>query len=159
MLAEGGSRTRTRLTLRPGQNGTKKLQDKYGERLLAVRYRYDPARRVRIKTVELIEEQLPWIAPPPQSRSKRACAGPDCILGNRTAPSGKVRRRRVAKGKQTVAPALVGRLRAGTGTPYGGEMNTAIYLLSESIYICKEMCIGRGYIVRSTSSYTTRRVQ
>ncbi|HXG29426.1 MAG TPA: hypothetical protein VNJ47_11350 [Nevskiales bacterium] len=38
---------KTRLTLKPGQNGTRKLQDKYGDRLLAVRYRYDPARRVR----------------------------------------------------------------------------------------------------------------
>ena len=51
---------RTRLTLRPGQDGTKKLQQKYGERLLAVRYRYDPQRMLRIKTVELIEEALPW---------------------------------------------------------------------------------------------------
>jgi hypothetical protein len=50
-----------RLTLRPGQNGTKKLQQKYGGRLLAVRYRYDEARRLRFKTVELVEEQLPWI--------------------------------------------------------------------------------------------------
>lgn len=55
---------KTRLTLRPGQNGTKKLQGKYGDRLLAVRYRYDDERRVRIKTVELIEEELPWIMAP-----------------------------------------------------------------------------------------------
>jgi hypothetical protein len=51
---------KTRLTLKPGQNGTKKLMDKYGERLLAVRYRYDPALRIRLKTVELVEEQMPW---------------------------------------------------------------------------------------------------
>lgn len=54
---------KTRLTLKPGQNGTKKLQDKYGGRLLAVRYRYDPGRRLRVKTVELIEEELPWELP------------------------------------------------------------------------------------------------
>jgi hypothetical protein len=59
---------RTRLTLRPGDNGTKKLQAKYGERLLAVRYRYDPAGRRRLKTVELIEEELPWDIPPPGTR-------------------------------------------------------------------------------------------
>lgn len=47
---------KTRLTLKPGQNGTKKMLDKYGERLLAVRYRYDAARHLRIKTVELVEE-------------------------------------------------------------------------------------------------------
>jgi hypothetical protein len=54
---------KTRLTLRAGQNGTKKLQRKYGDRLLAVRYRYDAVRRLRLKTVELIEEQLPWEVP------------------------------------------------------------------------------------------------
>jgi alpha-D-ribose 1-methylphosphonate 5-triphosphate synthase subunit PhnL len=52
---------KTRLTLRPGQNGTKKLLRKYGGRLLAVRYRYDEARRLRLKTVELVEDQLPWV--------------------------------------------------------------------------------------------------
>lgn len=54
--------SRTRLTLRPGENGTKKLQAKYGPRLLAVRYRYDPVGQRRLKTVEL-EEELPWSAP------------------------------------------------------------------------------------------------
>lgn len=54
---------RTRLTLRPGENGTKKLQAKYGPRLLAVRYRYDPVGQRRLKTVELIEEELPWSVP------------------------------------------------------------------------------------------------
>lgn len=51
---------KTRLTLRPGQNGTKKLVAKYGRKLVAVRYRYDPAYKIRLKTVELIEEELPW---------------------------------------------------------------------------------------------------
>jgi len=66
MPADG---VKTRLTLRPGQNGTKKLQDKYGDRLLAVRYRYDPVRRIRIKTVEIIEEEFPWSPPLPAGRS------------------------------------------------------------------------------------------
>src|SRR5690349_18822562 len=60
---------RTRLTLRPGQNGTKKLVHKYGGRLVAVRYRYDEARRLRFKTVELVEEQIPWVPPVPPDRS------------------------------------------------------------------------------------------
>jgi len=34
-----------------------------------VRYRYDEARRLRLKTVELVEEQLPWIPPVPPDRS------------------------------------------------------------------------------------------
>lgn len=56
---------RTGLTLRPGENGTKKLMQKYGARLLAVRYRYDVAGQRRLKTVELIEEEMPWTPPPP----------------------------------------------------------------------------------------------
>ncbi len=59
---------KTRLTLRPGSNGTKKLQLKYGVRLLAVRYRYDLDRRIRLKTVELIEEELPWTPALPPGR-------------------------------------------------------------------------------------------
>ena len=51
---------KTRLTLKPGQNGTKKLVQKYGRRLVAVRYRYDVYQRIRLKTVELVEEELPW---------------------------------------------------------------------------------------------------
>ena len=50
----------TRLTLNPGQSGTKKLTKKYGERLICVRYRYDPQKRKRYKTVELIEETKDW---------------------------------------------------------------------------------------------------
>ena len=61
---------KTRLTLKPGQNGTKKLQAKYGDRLVAVRFRYDAAARRRLKTVELIEEVLPW--DPPAPRPNRA---------------------------------------------------------------------------------------
>lgn len=50
----------TRLTLRPGQNGTKKLVQRYGERLLRVRYLYDAKSGQRLKTVELIVEAVPW---------------------------------------------------------------------------------------------------
>ena len=50
----------TRLTLTPGQNGTRKLHATYGERLVCVRYRYDAQRGLRHKTVELIIETAPW---------------------------------------------------------------------------------------------------
>lgn len=50
----------TRLSLAPGQNGTRKLLARYGERLVRVRYRYDAERQVRHKTVELIVETAPW---------------------------------------------------------------------------------------------------
>jgi hypothetical protein len=59
----------TRLTLRPGQNGTKKLLERYGERLVRVRYLYDPATGRRLKTVELIVESVPWA--PRQRRPRR----------------------------------------------------------------------------------------
>jgi hypothetical protein len=50
----------TRLTLRPGAPGTKRLAKRYGERLVRVRYLYDEARGRRLKTVELIVEETPW---------------------------------------------------------------------------------------------------
>jgi len=51
----------TRLKLKPGQKGTKALVEKYGDDLVCVRYRYDEASRIRLKTVEIIVEkkQLP----------------------------------------------------------------------------------------------------
>lgn len=52
----------TRLSLAPGQNGTKKLLARYGERLVCVRYRYDAKRGQRHKTVELIVETVAWNA-------------------------------------------------------------------------------------------------
>jgi hypothetical protein len=52
---------RTRLNLRPGMRGTKKLVTKYGDRLVCVRYRYDAAQGKRYKTVELIEETADWV--------------------------------------------------------------------------------------------------
>jgi hypothetical protein len=53
---------KTRLILLPGANGTKKLTERYGDRLVSVRYRYDEQGRKRLKTVELIEEEAAWIA-------------------------------------------------------------------------------------------------
>lgn len=44
----------------PGQPGTKKLVERYGEDLLCVRYRYDSEGKRRLKTVELIVEETPW---------------------------------------------------------------------------------------------------
>jgi hypothetical protein len=58
----------TRLSLAPGQNGTKKLVVRYGDRLVCVRYRYDAERKLRHKTVELIVETTPWS---PRARNAR----------------------------------------------------------------------------------------
>ena len=51
---------RTRLTLQPEQDGAKYLRDRYGDRLVCVRYRYDETKRRRWKTVELIVEESDW---------------------------------------------------------------------------------------------------
>jgi hypothetical protein len=51
---------RAKKKLKPGQDGTKSLLDKYGERLICVRYRYDEERGIRHKTIELIVESTPW---------------------------------------------------------------------------------------------------
>lgn len=57
---------RTRLTLQPDQDGAKELHEKYGERLVCVRYRYDEATKERWKTVELIVEKSAWEPPQPK---------------------------------------------------------------------------------------------
>ena len=50
-------------TLKPGERGTKALLRRYGDRLLMVRYRYDARLRRRLKTVELIVDEVPWEPP------------------------------------------------------------------------------------------------
>jgi len=50
----------TRLTLRPGMPGTKKLQARFGEKLVCIRYLYDQENRRRLKTVEVIVEEIEW---------------------------------------------------------------------------------------------------
>jgi len=37
----------TRLTLKPGQKGTKKLIAEYGDQLVCIQYRYDPQKKKR----------------------------------------------------------------------------------------------------------------
>jgi hypothetical protein len=55
---------KTRLVLKPGQRGTKRLVKKYGAALVCVRYRYDAESGQRLKTVELIIEKTDWKPPP-----------------------------------------------------------------------------------------------
>ena len=49
-----------KLSLKPGQNGTKKQVEKYGSKLVTVRYRYDEGKRKRYKTVEIIVAESTW---------------------------------------------------------------------------------------------------
>jgi hypothetical protein len=48
-------------TLMPGAPGTKSMVEKYGDKLVCVRYRVDPGSSKRFKTVELIEHEAEWI--------------------------------------------------------------------------------------------------
>lgn len=54
-------------TLKPGKNGTKALLERYGNQLVAVRYRLDRKTNTHYTTVELIVEQKYALfkAPPP----------------------------------------------------------------------------------------------
>jgi len=60
---------KTWLTLKPGQHGTKRLVKKYGDALVCVRLRYDVQLGKRLKTVELIEEDIVWTRPPPRYKA------------------------------------------------------------------------------------------
>jgi len=51
---------RVRQTIKPGKRGTRKYLEKYGGRLICVRYHYDLEKRKRITTVEIIEEESDW---------------------------------------------------------------------------------------------------
>ena len=46
-------------TLKPGDNGTKRLTSRYGDRLVCVRYRQDKATNRRYTTVEIIVDEGP----------------------------------------------------------------------------------------------------
>lgn len=58
---------RKRLT--PGMNDTKRYQQRFGERLLYVRYSRDPAKKRRLTTVELIVDEAPLL--PPRSKVEK----------------------------------------------------------------------------------------
>jgi hypothetical protein len=66
----------TRLTLRPGMPGTKKLQARFGNRLVCVRYLYDKDKQRRLKTVELVVEEVEW-----QPRDRRPRRRPHDLVG------------------------------------------------------------------------------
>ena len=82
----------TRLSLAPGQNGAKKLLATYGERLVCVRYRYDAARLLRHKTVELIVETTRWLP-----RARNARRRPDDMVAVRIAYTESELRERIKR--------------------------------------------------------------
>ena len=54
----------TRVKLNPGQKGTKRLTEQYGDSLVCIRYRYDANARKRYKTVEIVVSESDWTPPP-----------------------------------------------------------------------------------------------
>ena len=65
---------RAQVTLQPGQKGTKALIERYGKQLIFVRYRYDADLCRRLKTVELVIEEKPWL-PSPMKPEKSSLVG------------------------------------------------------------------------------------
>lgn len=55
-------------TLAPGRPGTHRYHRRYGDRLVAVRYRHDPRTKRRLTTVEPIVDEAPF---EPRSASER----------------------------------------------------------------------------------------
>ena len=51
---------RVEQTLRPGQRGTRRFVERFGDRLVCVRYRYDEDRQRRVTTVELVMDEGAW---------------------------------------------------------------------------------------------------
>jgi hypothetical protein len=49
----------TEKTLVPGDPGTRKWMERYGEHLICIRYKYDRNTTMKIKTVELAAEEKP----------------------------------------------------------------------------------------------------
>ena len=61
---------KTRRRLKPGQNGTKKFVEQYGDALVCVRYRYDQDKQKQYKTIELIVSESDWTPSQPKLQPK-----------------------------------------------------------------------------------------
>lgn len=98
---------KSRLNLKPGQKGTKNLVEKYGKALLYVRYRNDEDRGVRLKTVELVVEEIPW---QPRSRHQDGDIVPVMVNFFRkgSASQAESGRRQVGSGSENLACGLWG---------------------------------------------------
>jgi hypothetical protein len=85
---------KTRLILKPGQRGTKRLAEQYGDALLYVRFRYDAESRQRLKTVELrrldaASAPLPGCPRPSPHRRGRPAGALTSQSSRRSVGSGK----------------------------------------------------------------------
>ena len=67
----GGVHIQVRTVRKPGAAGTGKFFARYGKRLVAVRYRVDPAKGKRYKTVESIVAEEEWHPPPAREEQQK----------------------------------------------------------------------------------------
>ena len=91
------SAMRVRLHLKPGQQGTRRLLAEYRNRLVCVRYRYDPERGKRFKTIALRVAERDWSPPRPTPSA-------DQIVPVRVAFAELARARQVKQGGATWNP-------------------------------------------------------
>jgi hypothetical protein len=73
---------KTHTHLKPGQKGTRRLVEKFGDALLCVRYRYDAIRGVRMKTVEIVVDEKPCKLSP-RYRFKEKIGGAALDMGQK----------------------------------------------------------------------------
>jgi len=87
----------TQSTLKPGQRGTKKLVERYGDRLICVRYRIDRETGKRLKTVELIVDETEPATQHPARQPKQS-ATPTHVFIHISAHDVNLQQRVKAKG-------------------------------------------------------------
>lgn len=88
---------KTKLNLKPGQRGTKRLCEKYGDSLVRVRYRYDEIRKKRYKTVELIIEEKDWEPDEPSVNTGEIRNAETKLVGVRIGPGESVLQQKARK--------------------------------------------------------------
>ena len=93
---------KTRLTLKPGQRGTKSLAEKYGDALLCVRFRYDAELRQRLKTVELIIQKFGMDTAAAAIRGERSCSSAHQRYRHADAVPSESSRRKVESGEKAL---------------------------------------------------------
>lgn len=59
--ADRSHQVRVGKTVKPGRSGSARWVHKFGDKLIAVRYRYDTRRGMRYTTVELVVDTCPWL--------------------------------------------------------------------------------------------------
>jgi hypothetical protein len=96
---------KTHKHLKPGENGTLRLVERFGDTLLCVRYRYDAIRDMRIKTAEIIVDERPGKGGSSDQRNGH-CQYPGSVYHESTARTTERGRSKVGPGAKAVACSL-----------------------------------------------------